>query len=128
MPDDARPAEITPSEALRPGTRIRFKGSTKVEMLGRRKKPADFEPDQIPAYQPGWWMRGEERRRGFSDEALDRHLAANDVEVLDDCDPWKVVGNRGQVQYEWHQDGWDIEVEFTPDGHIEGVYVGRSDA
>lgn len=41
-------------------------------------------------------------------------------------EPFVVHGERGQVQYEWHQDGWDIEVEFRPDGTIEGVYVGRA--
>jgi hypothetical protein len=114
------------SADLRPGTRLRVTGTTKVEMLGERKKPEDYKPDELPVYLPGWWMRTERGRRGFSDEALDRCLDDGTYEVLDDCDPWKVVGSRGQVQYEWHQDGWDIEVEFTPDGVIESVLVSRA--
>lgn len=33
----------------------------------------------------------------------------------------------GGAQIEWHQDGFDIEIGFTADGRIEGVYVGRAD-
>ena len=31
----------------------------------------------------------------------------------------------GGVQLEWHVDGWDIEIEFTPEGKIGGVLVAR---
>ena len=33
----------------------------------------------------------------------------------------------GGVQLEWHVDGWDIEIEFTPEGKIGGVLVARGD-
>lgn len=42
--------------------------------------------------------------------------------------PLVALGERGQTQYEWYQDGLDIEVEFTAEGRIDTVLVGRSDA
>lgn len=41
-------------------------------------------------------------------------------------DPYRVVGERGQVQYEWHIDGIDIEVTFDASGRFDGVLVDRS--
>lgn len=32
----------------------------------------------------------------------------------------------GGTQIEWHQDGWDVEIEFTAQGVIDSVFVGRS--
>lgn len=37
-----------------------------------------------------------------------------------------VPSSRGGMQVEWHQNGWDVEVEFDRDGVIQNVNVGRA--
>jgi hypothetical protein len=32
------------------------------------------------------------------------------VKHLLSCDPWYVPTNGGEVQVEWHCDGWDVEI------------------
>ena len=32
---------------------------------------------------------------------------------------------KGGIQFEWHQYGWDIEIELGPDGKVMSVLVAR---
>jgi len=36
-------------------------------------------------------------------------------------------GDHGGVQLSWQQDGWEIEIDFGPDGKIHSVLVTKED-
>lgn len=37
-----------------------------------------------------------------------------------------VPTNSGGVQFEWHTEGWDVEVEFDPDGSVGSFTVEKA--
>lgn len=73
---------------------------------------------------------------GYGSPAPDRHTLINALDVLQRfmlatiAVPAVAPTPTGGVQFEWHQGGWDIEVEVTPSGQAiawgENVTTGES--
>ena len=64
------------SADLRPGTKVRHRGTGSVAVLDRRKQPDDDHHGLM--YRPGWWLRG--RFGGLADDVIDAE--DSDWEVL----------------------------------------------
>lgn len=59
------------SKDLTPGSKVRYGPRSKPVTLGRRKVIEDYDERDRPHFHPGWWIEGEEGRRGLADFVID---------------------------------------------------------
>lgn len=68
----------------------------------------------VQSLEPGWDSYDAPVITGAALDAAKRFMA-----MLRESSPFVVPCSDGGLQLEWHQDGFDVEIEITPEGIVD---------